>query len=47
VSTAVLSPPTSASANGLRYAFVERDVSPDPIASIKASHQYLETVLRG
>jgi sugar phosphate isomerase/epimerase len=38
---------TSASANGLRYAFVERDVSPDPLASIKASHQYLETVLRG
>jgi len=38
---------SSASANGLRYAFVERDVSPDPIASIKASHQYLETVLRG
>jgi sugar phosphate isomerase/epimerase len=37
----------SASANGLRYAFVERDISPDPIASIKASHQYLETVLRG
>jgi sugar phosphate isomerase/epimerase len=37
---------TAASANGLRYAFVERDVSPDPIASIKASHQYLETVLR-
>ena len=25
----------SASANGLRYAFVERDVSPDPIASIR------------
>jgi sugar phosphate isomerase/epimerase len=38
---------TAASANGLRYAFVERDVSPDPIASIRASHQYLETVLRG
>jgi sugar phosphate isomerase/epimerase len=38
---------SSASANGLKYAFVERDVSPDPIASIKASHQYLETVLRG
>jgi sugar phosphate isomerase/epimerase len=37
----------SASANGLRYAFVERDISPDPIASIRASHQYLETVLRG
>jgi hypothetical protein len=36
----------SASANGLRYAFVERDISPDPIASIRASHQYLETVLR-
>jgi sugar phosphate isomerase/epimerase len=31
--------------NGVRYAFVERDVSPDPIASIRASHQYLETLL--
>jgi sugar phosphate isomerase/epimerase len=35
----------AARANGLRYAFVERDVSPDPLASIRASHQYLETVL--
>lgn len=36
----------AAQANGLKYAFVERDVSPDPIASIRASHQYLETILR-
>lgn len=35
----------AAQANGLRYAFVERDVSPDPIASIKASHDYLATLL--
>jgi sugar phosphate isomerase/epimerase len=35
----------AAQANGLRYAFVERDVSPDPIASIRASHDYLATVL--
>ena len=31
--------------NGLQYAFVERDVAPDPIASIRASHDYLKTVL--
>jgi sugar phosphate isomerase/epimerase len=37
----------AAQANGLRYAFVERDVSPDPIASIRASHQFLESMLRG
>ena len=37
----------AAQANGLRYAFVERDVSPDPIASIRASHDYLATVLAG
>ena len=36
----------AAQRNGLRYAFVERDVSPDPLASIKASHDYLATVLR-
>ncbi|HEU4722737.1 MAG TPA: sugar phosphate isomerase/epimerase [Gemmatimonadaceae bacterium] len=35
----------AAQRNGLRYAFVERDVSPDPIASIRASHEYLRTVL--
>jgi sugar phosphate isomerase/epimerase len=35
----------AAQRNGLRYAFVERDVSPDPIASIRASHDYLKTVL--
>ena len=35
----------AAQRNGLRYAFVERDVSPDPIASIRASHEYLKTVL--
>ena len=35
----------AAQRNGLRYAFVERDVSPDPIASIRASHAYLATVL--
>jgi sugar phosphate isomerase/epimerase len=35
----------AARANGVRYAFVERDVSPDPLASIRASHQYLETLL--
>jgi sugar phosphate isomerase/epimerase len=35
----------AAQRNGLRYAFVERDVSPDPIASIRASHDYLATVL--
>jgi sugar phosphate isomerase/epimerase len=35
----------AARANGLRYAFVERDVSPDPLASIRASHQDLETLL--
>jgi hypothetical protein len=29
----------------VRYAFVERDVSPDPLASIRASHRYLETLL--
>ena len=37
----------AAQRNGLRYAFVERDVSPDPLASIRASHQYLATVLPG
>jgi len=36
----------AAQRNGLRYAFVERDVAPDPLASIKASHDYLATVLR-
>jgi sugar phosphate isomerase/epimerase len=36
----------AAQRNGLRYAFVERDVSPDPLASIKASHSYLATILR-
>jgi sugar phosphate isomerase/epimerase len=35
----------SAQRNGLRYAFVERDVAPDPLASIRASHDYLKTVL--
>ena len=35
----------AAQRNGLRYAFVERDVAPDPLASIKASHDYLATVL--
>ena len=35
----------AAQRNGLRYAFVERDVSPDPIASIRASHDYLASVL--
>ena len=35
----------AAQRNGLRYAFVERDVSPDPLASIRASHDYLATVL--
>jgi len=35
----------AAQRNGLRYAFVERDVAPDPIASIRASHDYLKTVL--
>ncbi len=35
----------AAQRNGLRYAFVERDVAPDPLASIKASHDYLKTVL--
>ena len=38
---------SAAQRNGLRYAFVERDVSPDPIASIRASHAYLATVLAG
>jgi sugar phosphate isomerase/epimerase len=36
---------SAAQRNGLRYAFVERDVSPDPLASIRASHAYLKTVL--
>ena len=36
----------AAQRNGLRYAFVERDVAPDPLASIRASHEYLATVLR-
>jgi sugar phosphate isomerase/epimerase len=36
----------AAQRNGLKYAFVERDVAPDPLASIKASHDYLATVLR-
>ena len=36
----------AAQRNGLRYAFVERDVAPDPLASIRASHAYLATVLR-
>jgi sugar phosphate isomerase/epimerase len=36
----------AAQRNGLRYAFVERDVAPDPLASIKVSHDYLATVLR-
>jgi len=35
----------AAQRNGLKYAFVERDVAPDPIASIKASHDYLASVL--
>lgn len=35
----------AAQRNGLQYAFVERDVAPDPIASIRASHDYLKTVL--
>jgi sugar phosphate isomerase/epimerase len=35
----------AAQRNGLQYAFVERDVAPDPIASIKVSHDYLATVL--
>lgn len=35
----------AAQRNGLRYAFVERDVAPDPLASIRASHDYLATVL--
>lgn len=35
----------AAQRNGLRYAFVERDVAPDPIASIRASYDYLKTVL--
>ena len=35
----------AAQRNGLKYAFVERDVAPDPIASIKASHAYLASVL--
>jgi sugar phosphate isomerase/epimerase len=37
----------AAQRNGLRYAFVERDVAPDPLASIRASHDYLKTVLAG
>ena len=37
----------AAQRNGLRYAFVERDVAPDPLASIRASHAYLATVLAG
>jgi sugar phosphate isomerase/epimerase len=35
----------AAQRNGVKYAFVERDVAPDPIASIKASHDYLASVL--
>ena len=35
----------AAQKNGVKYAFVERDVAPDPIASIKASHDYLASVL--
>ena len=38
---------SAAQRNGLRYAFVERDVAPDPLASIRASHAYLATVLAG
>jgi sugar phosphate isomerase/epimerase len=35
----------AARTRGLRYAFVERDDTQDPIATIRVSHDYLTTLL--